>query len=440
LAETQTPIAPVAATAGATNADSARVYAEQMARRSRRVASYLQLRTGLTSAGASVLALAAVAWLLARIIAGRPLYLLAYGVAGLVLALRVVFHRPPGLLATRAQPVARVVEGTEVTVELSLQAERAVTTVVVEERIPALLGRSARVTIAHLASGESSTLSYALTVWRRGVYDLGPLVVSWGDPFGLTRRHAELCEPLPVIVHPAIEPLVDRPLTRLWEDPPMRPPISKPWPSGLEFYGMRPYVPGDDVRNIVWRAYARTRQLLVREAEQGISDKVVILLDDDKKFHSNGVISESFEAGVRAAASIGVHHLAAGYVVTLETNGGRQCSALRQGPARTRLLDTLARAERGSDDLSAAVTRLLADGSRDMHLLVVTPFLQKEAAARLELLLERGTQVTVVALVWDEEHTVYLSRAAALGAQVVEIRPGTPLSVAFRREVGTGHR
>ena len=135
-----------------------------------------------------------------------------------------------------------------------------------------------------------------------------------------------------------------------------------------------------------------------------------------------------------------MHHLAEGYVVTLETNGGRQCAALRMGPARTRLLDTLARAERGTDDLTPAITRLLADGARDMHLLVVTPFLDKEAAARLELLIERGLQVTVVALVWDEEHTADLSRAAALGAQVVEIRPGTPLSVAFRREVGTGHR
>jgi uncharacterized protein (DUF58 family) len=220
----------------------------------------------------------------------------------------------------------------------------------------------------------------------------------------------------------------------------MRPPISKPWPSGFEFYGMRPYVPGDDVRKIVWRAYARTRELLVREAEQGISDKVVILLDDDARFHTRGVISESFEAGVRAAASIGVHHLDAGYVVTLENNTERLCAALRVGAARTRLLDALAQADLGRGDLASAITRLLADGQRDAHVLVVTPFLQRDAAARLELLIQRGVQVTVVALVWDEEHTAALSYAAALGAQIVEVRPGTPLSVAFRREVGTGHR
>src|SRR3954451_5051645 len=97
---------------------------------------------------------------------------------------------------------------------------------------------------------------------------------------------------------------------------------------------MRPYVPGDDVRNIVWRAFARTRELLVREAEQGISDKVIVLLDDDRRHHSSGLVSESFEEGVRAAASIGVHHLNAGYAVSLEMNGRKVDTALRAGPAK----------------------------------------------------------------------------------------------------------
>src|SRR5438046_9945733 len=44
--------------------------------------------------------------------------------------------------------------------------------------------------------------------------------------------------------------------------------------------------PGDDVRRIVWRAFARTGQLLVRESEQGITDKVTILLDQNAEHHS----------------------------------------------------------------------------------------------------------------------------------------------------------
>ena len=37
-----------------------------------------------------------------------------------------------------------------------------------------------------------------------------------------------------VIVHPSTENVQDRPLTRQWEDPPIRPPRSKPWPSGFD--------------------------------------------------------------------------------------------------------------------------------------------------------------------------------------------------------------
>jgi len=41
---------------------------------------------------------------------------------------------------------------------------------------------------------------------------------------------------------------------------------------------------------------------------------------------------------------------------------------------------------------------------------------------------------------WGEEAADTLGVAASLGCQVVEIRPGVPLAVAFRREVGAGRR
>jgi uncharacterized protein (DUF58 family) len=279
-----------------------------------------------------------------------------------------------------------------------------------------------------------------VTTWRRGVYELGPLTLRWGDPFGLTRREATLAETYQLVVHPKVEQVTDRPLTRMWEDPPFRPPISRPWPSGMELYGMRQYQPGDDVRRVVWRAFLRTGKLLVQDAEQGISDKVVILLDADRRQHSKGLVSESFEAAVRAVASLGVHHLASDYEVTIEGNAGKIAGPLRSGSARIRLLDELARIDMGDATLKDGMVRLASMARRDIHLVILTPFLDLESAARLELLLERGVHTTVVALVWDEEQTENLTRATALGAQVVEIRPNTPLAVAFRREVAAAGR
>src|SRR5690349_23169131 len=224
---------------GASSAAAARAAAEAAARPGRRLLAFVQRRTGLTRSGLLIIGLAIVAWGLGRVIAGRPLYLLAYTIVGLLVLCRVAFNRRPGIEATRAPPVARVTEGTAIDVGVTLSAAHSVSTVVIEEQLPPLLGQSARIAIAQLPAGESIEHSYGITGWRRGVYSLGPLVVHWGDPFGLTDRSAELCDRFDLIVHPTIEPLVDRALTRMWEDPPVRPPISRAWPTGSEFYGMR---------------------------------------------------------------------------------------------------------------------------------------------------------------------------------------------------------
>jgi uncharacterized protein (DUF58 family) len=264
------------------------------------------------------------------------------------------------------------------------------------------------------------------------------LVAKWGDPLGLTQREIVLAEPFELLVHPAVEAVQDRPLTRLFEDPPIRPPVSKPWPDGLEFYGMHAYAPGDDIRRVVWRAFARTGQLLVREAEQGITDKITIILDLDARYHSSGDPSESLEAGVKAAASLGVRHLREGYSVTLEGNDRRLLGPVRAGTSQVMLLDALARAERQKSSLVDPIMRLVSDPSRDTHVVLITPRLDTDAAARLNLLVKRGASVLVAALMWDEDSASTLGIAASLGCQVVELRPGVPLAVAFRREVGAG--
>ena len=73
----------------------------------------------------------------------------------------------------------------------------------------------------------------------------------------------------------------------------------------------------DDVRNIVWRAYARTGKLMVREFEQGISDRISIVVDTDLEWHSPGVPSDTFETAIRVAASVGVRHIRDGFAVRL---------------------------------------------------------------------------------------------------------------------------
>lgn len=418
-----------------------RQFAEQAQARQAPVRRALELitrTTGVTSAGLVLVGVSVVFWILGFLVGGRPLFLVAYGAVGVLGAAWAIGRRPLPLTGARLDPQPRVREGEEVSISVTLTAGRRLSTVILEEQVPSLLGDHAQLPIATIESGESVEHSYSVTCWRRGSYKLGPLVARWGDPFGLTERELKLADEFEILVHPASEPVEDHPLTRLWEDPPFRPPVSRPWPHGMEFYGMRAYQPGDDLRRIVWRAYARTGELLVRESEQGITDKLVMVIDQDHRNHSPGIVSESFEALCRAAASVGSHHLRQGYSVTLEGSHERLTRPLRGGSAQLQLLDALARVEPSKGSLSDAFDRILLTIPGDAHVVVVTPLLDKAAASRMRLLVDRGMSVVVVALMWLDEAVDTLGSAAALGVRVVEIGPNSNMTLAFRRNVVAG--
>jgi uncharacterized protein (DUF58 family) len=408
----------------------------------RRTFESLQRRSGITRAGQLAVVAAVLLWILARVVAGTAMFLFSYGAILLVIVAWLIAPRRLKLEGERFGLFPRTREGDRLEVEVKLRAKRRLTTFVLEERVPERLGNPVRVPITKLSSGEEVSHRYGLRCTRRGVYQIGPLVAVAGDPLGLTQRETVVAEPFELLVHPRVELVSDRPLTRQFEDPPIRPPVSKPWPSGLEFYGMRDYQPGDDLRRIVWRASARTGKVMVREAEQGITDKITFILDTDRSWHSHDGegLSESFEAACRVVASLGVRHLREGYEVRVITNGGALTRSLRGGTSQLMLLDSLARLEPSRKSLTEAFMQLVVDNRRDAHMVLVTPHLGATDAARLKLLLDKGVSVLVVALLWDEDDADTMGRAASLGCQVVGVHPGQDLASALFNEVAGARR
>jgi len=393
---------------------------------------------GVTRAGGVLLGLAAAGWVFGRFVGGATLLLLAYGVVIVVGVARFLGRRRLDLSAARTELPTRLRQGQRVEVELSVSARRRVGVFVLEEVLHPHLGLDRRLPVAGLPGDGILTHRYAVTPRLRGVYDVGPLRAVWTDPFGLSRRTTELLAPTRVIVHPATEAVHDRPLTRQWEDPPTRPPESKPWPSGFEFYGMRDYVRGDDLRRVVWKAVARTGRMLVRESEQGITDRVVLLLDDDIRHHSPGAPSDTFEAAVKTVASLASHHLKDGFAVAVETNAGSLGIPVRGSTGRIPLLDRLAGVEPTTAPLADAVARLLRSGRADAHTLIVTAHIDEAAGARIRLLVQRGTRVVLVLLAWEGADPRTTTIATSLGCQVVTLRPLSSLEATFRAEVGAG--
>src|SRR3954454_18744028 len=249
-------------------------------------AALVERATGLTAAGAIVLVGSLLGYLLAKAVGGRAVFLLVYAGILMVVAAIVASRRKRRLTAERSSLPTRMRVGQVAEVELTVKAPGRLRAFVIEAHLSPLLADAVRVPVPSVGGEREFVHTYAVRPTLRGVYQLGPLSAEWTDPFGLALHQQQLTDPVDVIVHPSTDAIFDRPLTRMWEDPPFRPPVSKPWPQGFEFYGMCDYGVGGDPRRIVWTAAARTGKFLVRESEQDITDRVTLVIDNQRKAHS----------------------------------------------------------------------------------------------------------------------------------------------------------
>ena len=393
---------------------------------------WLERNAGVKASGLIAVAVAVAAWLAGYHFGGRALYLLAYGsLAMLGVSVYLARRRRP-VEAERSELAHRARVGQVLNVEISLRSRSRASAFRVEDTLHRHLGPSPVFTVSSIAPGDDVRHRYTISPPVRGVFAIGPLVAEFSDPMGLAKRRQVLIPESELIVHPRVEDVLDRPLTRAFEDPPLRPPKSRRWPTGIEFYGMRDYVRGDDLRRVVWRAFARTDRLLVREYEQGVSDRITIVLDTDQAWHSRGDPSETFETAVRVAASVGVRHLKDGFSVRLMANYDQLGKVLRGPRGRIALLDELARVQMTREPLADAIQRLAKANRRDDHVVLITSRLDARSAAGAALLVDEGASFTVCDILWDESDPSTQRRALEIGAQLVQVKPAASLSGVFR--------
>jgi uncharacterized protein (DUF58 family) len=154
----------------------------------RRLLAEVQRSTALSGGGAGALMLAVVLWAIGRWVAGMPLDLMAYGSRILIVIAWLASRRPLAVNGVRSTVRPRVREGEAIDVLVTLTAQRPVSNLLLEERLPPELGQTALLPVARLRAKEEFTTEYQVTCWRRGAYRIGPLVARYGDPVGLTVR------------------------------------------------------------------------------------------------------------------------------------------------------------------------------------------------------------------------------------------------------------
>ena len=147
--------------------------------------------------------------------------------------------------------------------------------------------------------------SYQVRALKRGVYPIGPLRVSVSDPFGMFPRFVPFEARDEAIVYPRRVPLGGEAARSGLEFRGITAgERARAAESGMEFYGVRDYRSGDELRRIHWPATARHGRLTVIEFDRGASGDLVVVLDAKAGTEFGRGVETTLEVGVRAAASL----------------------------------------------------------------------------------------------------------------------------------------
>jgi uncharacterized protein (DUF58 family) len=360
---------------------------------------------GLTTRGRSFLA-AGVAVLVTAVSLATPDLM---RIAVLLIALPlvsawVVARTRYRLSSSRRLSSARTPAGQESAVTLRLDniSRLATGLLLVEDRVPYVLGSRPRFVLDRIEPRGHSEVTYLVRSDVRGRYQLGPLAIRLTDPFGMVELQRSFSARDTLVVTPVVYRLPPARLAGEWTgsgESRARSVAS----AGEDDAATREYHQGDDLRRVHWRSTARLGQLMVRREEQPWQSRCTILLDSRAIAHRGEGPASSFEWAVSAAASVGVHLVRSGYHVRLMTDTGANVSS--GGHENTgmgndfegALLDALAVVETSANTSCQDAATALRRGGGDGLLVVVLGSLVPDEV-RLFTRLRQGSTVAVAVL------------------------------------------
>ncbi|MEA3403157.1 MAG: DUF58 domain-containing protein [Armatimonadota bacterium] len=302
--------------------------------------------------------------------------------------------------------------------------------------------------VPSLAADEQFTVEYALRARRRGVYEVGPALMEHSDLIGMYRFRREAGEPDELVVHPSperIPPVWDRAMSLRAPQQPRR----RFRDEGTEFYGTRPFVAGDDLRRVDWKATARRGQLIVRQYERAEAIDATMILDLQRAHHRGEGADATVERAVKLAASVAAQLLERGSSVGLVAAGGQDCSVPPSADPRqrVRLFDALARARAdGRQSVAEVIAEHLPYLPAGGMVIIISPRLDGEPLRVVTGLRDRGYIVSwmVVEVPGDArlradrtQPRELAARLADRGADTWLLESSGELAVAMRR-VGRG--
>jgi uncharacterized protein (DUF58 family) len=353
----------------------------------------------------------------------------------------------------------RQLEGEPVQAELELRSERPAGRLELLLDLPSgVVAETPNPQLLHLGRHERRELEYTLRCERWGVHPIGGIVLRAHERLGLLVFEQTLERSQPLKIYPRGEAL--RKLLRPLETQAFAGnQVPRIRGEGIEFADMRPFVPGDRVRRVNWRATARRGEPWVNESHPERNSDVVIFLDTFAEARRGD--ESTLDQAVEAAGALAVHYLREKDRVGLVAFGGiLNWLTVSSGVVQLyRVLDSLLEAEiflsYAWKDIDIVPVRTLPPKAL---VLAISPLLDERAVRALLDLRARGFDLAVIEIspvpfapspeegldslayrLWLLRRETLRSRYLRLGVPVVEWREGIPLQAALE-EVRTFRR
>jgi uncharacterized protein (DUF58 family) len=232
----------------------------------------------------------------------------------LAVALGLLVERRPVVSVTLTPDRARVIEGETVALDLDVAASAPVELYL---RLPQDLELVEGSNPFAVDGDDVVTLRVRAARW--GAYVPGVVYVRGYDRFRVVRWETRLDARTPLKVYPHAEYLrsIARPLrTQVFAGNQ----VARERGDGIEFADLRPFVAGDLVRRVNWRASARRQELWVNDYHPERNSDVILFLDSFAEARRGD--ASTLDQAVRATAALAARYLREKDRVGLVSFGG----------------------------------------------------------------------------------------------------------------------
>ncbi|MFN7161427.1 MAG: DUF58 domain-containing protein [Fimbriimonadales bacterium] len=234
----------------------------------------------------------------------RQMYWMASVLGALMLGAYLLVKRGTQQVNVRRHYLPELVEGETVEAQLEITPKARGGWLWVQAQETASSGLAIEPIEVEQATPFSGVVRYRLSALRRGAQRLGPVRLTLSDPFGLFIRSQQIEDTAPILVLP-------RPVAMphwSWEGGGRGRFVASSLRGrrgeGTDWHGVRPYIPGDPLRRIHWRATARHGDWHVKEFETSQLAPTVIALEQAPTWRAEGDAYPDFDQAIRHIAWI----------------------------------------------------------------------------------------------------------------------------------------